>query len=90
MDQETKLIREQALLLYGNVKCYFVDYFKYEFFFQGTAPDGAVVAFTYGRTADDIYRFSVSAGSDYRINDGWSTMNISKDGQVLFAGFNDE
>ena len=49
---------------YGDVKLKFKYYYKYSFYYEGKAPDGAVVCASYGGDSEDIYKFRVDVDEE--------------------------
>ena len=52
---------------YSDVKVKLSSYYKYEFSFTGSLPDGRTLYVTVGGNAGDIYNVSVAANVEYDI-----------------------
>jgi hypothetical protein len=77
--------KEEALEKYGRVQLHFDSYYKYFFTFRGLAYDGAVIVYSFGGDADDIYRCQVSADKPVTMaDDDYSALRISKDGELIY------
>lgn len=51
--------KADVIARYADVPLRFTEYFKFTFWFAGTAPDGASISAGFGGNSDDIYRFEV-------------------------------
>ena len=62
---------------YAKVPVTFYRYWKYEFYFKGTAYDGNEIKVSNGGSADDIYRYSVTTNSiPFTSCDDWRTVEV--------------
>ena len=50
------MTQEQIIEKYGDVVLDFSSYYKYTFYYRGTADDGNTIAVALGGNSDDIYR----------------------------------
>ena len=53
------MTKEEFIAKYGDVKVRFSNYYKYEFVFWGTLPNGRLVC-SFGGEPDDIYKCEVT------------------------------
>lgn len=60
----TTLTYEEMEEKYGEVDVVFTSYYKYSFTFRNEDMKLTVIA---GGTADDVYRFTVVAGEQYKV-----------------------
>lgn len=56
--------REEFYEKHGDAKVTFSSYYKYTFTYSGVLPDGENISVDTGGNADDIYRKSVSCGTE--------------------------
>jgi hypothetical protein len=82
---------EEFTAKYGEVELKFCSYYKYQFFFTGTAPDGTSITACYGGSSDEIYRYGISHDSVHkvgRVEDHWMNVGATKDEKIIFE-YND-
>ena len=71
---------------YGNVPTFFQSYYKYKFYFQGVAEDGAIIKICYGGDHTDIYRFDVGRDTILTINQScYTILRIDLEGNNVFT-----
>lgn len=78
---------EEFEKLYSDVDLTFSGYYKYEFTFIGTAPDGTKIYDDYGGNADDIYRHSVGSGEVRKVGNvrsSWHRVTATKGDDAVF------
>jgi len=77
--------KEEALEKYGKVQLHFKNYYKYFFTFKGVAYDGAVIVYSFGGHADDVYRCEVDVEKPVTMaDDDYAALRISKDGETIY------
>ena len=75
------MTKEEFLIKYGDVEVTFSEYYKYTFTFCADLPGGLNVSVGYGGDAGEIYRYSLSSGSRFRLRDvDPYTGTVCKDG----------
>ena len=62
------VISPEDLDKYGGVNLKFTNYYKFMFYFKGTAADGTELTAGYGGNTDYIYKFDVSASDTYTLS----------------------
>lgn len=73
---------EEFLEKYGHIEVEFSHYYKYTFTFSATLEDGSTLFISYGESSDDIYRYSVTAGSKIDVRD----FHYAVSGSVVLDG----
>jgi hypothetical protein len=83
------MTKQEFFAQYGEVALKFSSYYKYEFYFEGVAPDGTLIVTRYGDgDSSTIYRFSVDAINEvWRVSGAlqWYSIYAKKDGESIFV-----
>jgi len=71
---------------YRDVELVFDSYYKYDFTFKGTAPDGAKIVATFGGNPDDIYHYDISHNSKKKLGtvDQWMSIGATLNGSKIY------
>lgn len=74
---------------YGEALVTLDSYYKFQFEFKGTLPDGKVVCVSLGGNADDIYREKIQAGVDNKVS--WIEPNSGTvyNGNIIVDSFDE-
>ena len=81
------ITKEVVLAKYGNIPLKFSSYYKYQFYFGATAPDGARISGGYGGDADDIYRYEVDPDKPILVKDyeqSFMSLTIRLNNETIF------
>lgn len=80
------LTEEQFLEQYGEAIVVFASYYKYSFYFSGEF-NGKNICVSVGGSSDDIYKFDVKAGREYKVKElGVSWANVTE-GKTTIAEY---
>lgn len=80
----TPLNLDEMLEKYGNTLVKFDSYYKYAFYFKGTALDGTIVSCVFGGSSEDIYRFEVDRETEIPLKDLSPSSVTNSNGQIYF------